>query len=318
MVTERDRAAIVSSYLRGLSVQQIANSARFYGRVSAGEIAVVVQQEARGAGRMADVGMSEHCRLCGESRPEHINHIWACCGDGPCLVGEIKPEQLACVKRQLASAKAELERVSAERDSYRDGAAAEARRCDELLAERNRARNETESAQELAALAFAAVEQELRMAHVCRMHHPATVIENNGPINEASSPELVRPTRKQLEGWVYEARPLPINTECPVCAQPFYGQNCCEHRHIDVKKWLSGHPYPDPWFPDERDAATQTAKPQTLTQAMSEDVPLTETDVERIAARVVGELARKVVRKLTAKGDFPEKLAEAAEARAKL
>jgi hypothetical protein len=51
------------------------------------------------------------CRLCGEPRPGNIDHIWACCGDGPGYAYTIKPEKLACAERQLAQATAKLSRL---------------------------------------------------------------------------------------------------------------------------------------------------------------------------------------------------------------
>lgn len=52
------------------------------------------------------------------------------------------------LKPDAEKARAEIARLTQERDDYRAAAEAETRRCDELLAERNRARNETLAARE--------------------------------------------------------------------------------------------------------------------------------------------------------------------------
>jgi hypothetical protein len=48
------------------------------------------------------------CSRCGAPKPETIHHLWACCGDGPGYGDMVKPEALACVKRQLRAAESEL------------------------------------------------------------------------------------------------------------------------------------------------------------------------------------------------------------------
>ncbi len=49
------------------------------------------------------------CNRCGHPKPEHIDHLWACCGDGPGYRDIIKPETVDCLRRQLAEANAKLE-----------------------------------------------------------------------------------------------------------------------------------------------------------------------------------------------------------------
>jgi hypothetical protein len=58
-----------------------------------------------------EVGCEAACRLCGAPRPDDINHIWACCGDGPGYGNAIKPEKLACVERRLAELRREHLRI---------------------------------------------------------------------------------------------------------------------------------------------------------------------------------------------------------------
>jgi hypothetical protein len=54
------------------------------------------------------------CELCGHPKPENIHHLWACCGDGPCLAGEVKRESLDCVTRRFRLAESELAKSKAE------------------------------------------------------------------------------------------------------------------------------------------------------------------------------------------------------------
>ena len=56
----------------------------------------------------------DNCRLCGEPKPGYIDHIWACCSDGPGYGNTIKPEKLACVQRQLAKALTRAKAAEAE------------------------------------------------------------------------------------------------------------------------------------------------------------------------------------------------------------
>lgn len=72
----------------------------------------------------------QKCSKCGEPKPDTIDHLWACCGDGPGYGDVIKPETLACVKRQLADVTAQLEVADAD---YAAGNDARVREVEEAL-----------------------------------------------------------------------------------------------------------------------------------------------------------------------------------------
>lgn len=89
-------------------------------------------------------GMAATCSRCGHPRPESVNHIWACCGDGPGYGNHIKPETLACRERELEAVRLELERAKDALENAREAAdghwqAAMSEIQDKLTTERARA-----------------------------------------------------------------------------------------------------------------------------------------------------------------------------------
>lgn len=130
-------------------------------------------------------------------------------------------------RKRLTRAQQRIGELTQERGDYRDGASAEAKRCDELLTERNRARNETLAAKER----IAELEAELSATDVARNLPPP----KGRPIPAVAQREAPKAGPCCSRGKASTHR---CDEEMQfVCGYPLCGN--CEHYYKPDKSW--GH-----------------------------------------------------------------------------